>query len=462
MGRSKLPTGSKDTRTLSASSTQLATSGKIPEIWTVERLDIDGEELSILRHTISWAPAPLALRYALRMRFALSPSSLFSELRGICILYNWTEVTADIGNIETFLISGGTLNKNALLQLATQLRRQHDVGSSTLTRPKRQKEIVSTRVFNLRLFAVSKFLEWAMEPSNHGGYDLIDEDALDAQISKTIRVLDGYSLPVSESPRREPLTPIEIQLIRQAIAPDEFGEFPPGVFTKRTRYRNWCMFESALNLGTRKGELLTLRESHLPASKEDVEFLIPRQQDEAEDPRKRRRPRGKTNERKVPLADPILLPSILRYRDSGPPIGRNDRRIKTRYLFVGKDGRPVASTTADYIIKKIGEYAACLVDNDPSIDEINKERLKESLRRLTWHRLRHTWAENAALVLYEKYGEGAWAILKEWGGWNSIESLNHYIRHARRLISYKASEEYLSGFGQRNITNDLGPVAGAI
>lgn len=429
-----------------AATVKPVTSDELSEIWVVERLDIKGEELPILRHAHSWIPAPLALRYVLRTRFALSPSSLFSELRGICILYNWAESVSGIGNIEAFLTAGHMLDKNELMQLVTQLRRQHAVGSSISTASKLRTGIVSSRIFNVRLFAVRQFLEWAMEPSNHGGRDILDEDLLEAQVSKMIRVLERNRLPVSESRRREPLTPIEIQLIRRAIAPDEFGEFRPGIFTESTRYRNWVMFELALNLGVRKGELLTLKLYHVPTGQKDAQFFIPRQQDEAEDPRKRRRLRGKTNERRVPLMDRTLLPSVLRYRDARSIAGPNGPRIKSPYLLVGKDGQPVASTTADYIIKQIGEYAASLLDGDESFDDLTRERLKDSLRRLTWHRLRHTWAENAALVLYKRFGEGAWAILKEWGGWNSLESLNHYIRYAKRAISAAASAEYLSTF----------------
>jgi hypothetical protein len=122
------------------------TSDELSEIWAGERLDIEGEELPILRHAHSWIPAPLALRYVLRTRFALSPSSLFSELRGICILYNWAESAGNIGNIEAFLTAGHMLDKNELMQLVTQLRRQHAVGSSISTASKLRMGIVSSRI----------------------------------------------------------------------------------------------------------------------------------------------------------------------------------------------------------------------------------------------------------------------------------------------------------------------------
>jgi hypothetical protein len=289
-----------------------------------------------------------------------------------------------------------------------------------------------------------------MEPGNHGGEDALDDETLEAQISKTVRVLEDSRLPVSESPRHEPLTPLEIEFIRRAIAPDEFGQFPAGVFSEHTRYRNWSMFETALGFGTRKGEMLTLKAIHLRTEGKYPQLLIPRQQDEAEDPRNRRRLRGKTNERLVEASDKAVLSSILRYRDAPPPTGRNSYKIKSTYLFVVKDGRPVASSTADYVIKKIGEYAARLAEADRSLDTLTRQRLADSLRNLSWHRLRHTWAENAAEELYKRYKEGAWAILKEWGGWNSSKSVEHYIRNARRKIAFKVGVNHLSSFEQRS------------
>ncbi|MET0465557.1 MAG: tyrosine-type recombinase/integrase, partial [Chitinophagaceae bacterium] len=212
------------------------------------------------------------------------------------------------------------------------------------------------------------------------------------------------------------------------------------------------MFETCTNLGTRKSEMLTLKKIHLPANGVAKHiFLIPRQQDDPEDPRRRRRLRGKTKERRVPLMDPNLLSSILAYRDLAPPVGRNDARFTTPYLFVTVAGEPIASSTADHIITQIGWYAARLAAGEETLNKYARAQMKESLLGLTWHRLRHTWAEFAALRLYEKYREGATAILKEWGGWNSEESVQRYIENARRLISDRAAREYLSSYVQEDV-----------
>ena len=423
---------------------------EVPTMWVVERLDVDGEELPVIRHAETWLPALIALRYCLRTRFRLGPASLTNDLRAIAILYNWAEATEGVGPFEDFLTSGRILSKDQLSNLIPhlQLRRYYETRELNEISPDRvaRPQLVCNQTFNTRLFAVSKYLEWAVEPTNHGGNEIFDFDRRAREMFGMMKLFEAQIMPVGESRRPDPLTSDETKLIRRAIAPDEFGNFPPQVFTEETRYRNWIMFETATHLGTRKGEMLTLKKIHLPADRDAIHiFHIPRQQDDPEDPRKRRL-RGKTSERQVPLMDPKLLPSILAYRDKPPPIGRNDPRYTTPYLFVTVDGEPIACSTADYIITQIGWYAARLVDGDDTLNEYARTQIKESLLGLTWHRLRHTWAECAALYLYEKYRGGAAAVLKEWGGWRSDKSMQRYIENARRTHSDQAAREYLASY----------------
>jgi hypothetical protein len=173
-----------------------------------------------------------ALRYALRTRFRLGPASLTSDLRAIAILYNWAEATEGVGDFEDFLTSGQLLDRDQLLTFLPflQSRRYYDLGeldeisSDYLTLP----PVVSNQTFNARLFAVTQFLEWAVEPANHGGAARFDEDEREIQTAKMMRLFKKANLPVGDSPRREPLTIEEILLIRKVIAPDKLGNFPPG------------------------------------------------------------------------------------------------------------------------------------------------------------------------------------------------------------------------------------------
>jgi integrase len=266
--------------------------------------------------------------------------------------------------------------------------------------------------------------------------------------------LEEKKLSVLASRWREPLLIETIKLIRRAIGPNRDGVFPPNVFAEKTRYRNWIMFEMVLNLGPRKGEVLTLKVEHLSKGRTPGEIYVPRQQDASEDPRTRRRPRGKTTERRVPLMDLNLLPFILKYRDEEPPVGRNDPRHKSPYLFLTEAGQPVSNSTADYIIKQIKRYTQRLIDSDQTIDEGARERCKEDLQDLSWHRLRHTWAVNAARGLYPKHGEGTWAILRQWGGWRNTKSMERYVECFKREISDAALVSHLSKRPLKSEDND--------
>jgi hypothetical protein len=402
--------------------------------WVVERVDINGEEIPLIRHSSTWFPAPLALRYVIKIRFRLGPCTLASDMRAIAHAFNWAENVEKLGSLEEFIAFGKFLSNEQVDRLVVYLRRNHE---DELERP------VSAHTFNNRLFAVSQFLEWASDPINNGSDAPCDAMRLAVNLFTTGKWFNKEKLQTGASSRREPTTPDEIAYIMRAIGPDEDGQFPEGVFAEDTCYRNFIMFLDAYNSGKRRSELLTTKVEHLPVDERYNLLYIARQQDAPEDPRKGRRPRGKTNERFVPLADPGVLPLILKYRDAPPPLGRNTPRFTTPYLYVTADGNPVSISTADYIIKQIGKYAARAVDMDPVPDEYARARLRKSLRSLSWHRLRHAWAERVAMELYPQHREGTSRILKGWGGWNDEKTMERYIEYARRYFNYSAAEQYL-------------------
>lgn len=410
--------------------------------WVVERIDVDGEELPVVRHATTWLPAPIALRYVLRTRFSVGPAQLTADMRAVAILYNWSEGSAGVGGFEAFLTSGNFLSREHLKSLAAELRWRHKAVNAPTAAEQDAFVPVANQTYNVRLFAVQHFLKWAYDPAKHGGRANVDLDELRSRTRDMYDELEEEKLAVAESHRREPLSSEEIRIIRSAIGPNEFGEFPPGVFTEETRYRNLVMFETALNLGTRKSELLTLKVEHLSQGKVAEQILVPRQQDASEDPRTRRRPRGKTLERLVPLMDHSILPKILEYRDAEPPVGRGGHALP--YLFLTTDGHPVSNSTADYVIKQIGKYALRTLDEDETLDVVARKRCRESLRKLSWHRLRHTWAEAMALSLYREHREGAWAILRNWGGWRREASMARYVEYAKDRISEGAGVRHIN------------------
>jgi len=76
----------------------------------------------------------------------------------------------------------------------------------------------------------------------------------------------------------EPLEKRDIQAIRRAIGPKrDLGSHLsfPEVFSSHARLRNWLMFEIALELGIRGGELLKLRLDSLPRGADDGIRILP-------------------------------------------------------------------------------------------------------------------------------------------------------------------------------------------
>jgi hypothetical protein len=434
--------------------------------WVTDRLFFphSGEELPILRHWKSWVPAPLVLRYVLETaRHRLAPGSLELHLRALGLMFRWSETEAGLGNFESHLQCGGLLKVEQFKALRLYLELAWDgdaiVESSAFAAHRRgvyeaEEPLLScsNRTFNQRILAVHQFLEWAVWPMNHGGARRHTEDAIELFLGRITRQLNLKR--VSSATRAEPLTPYEIRLIRLAVGPDKFGRFRNDVFDVTTRLRNYAMFEFAFNYGPRKSEMLTVQLTHVPGPSEThrQHVTIPRQQNAPRDRRKSRRPRGKTVAREhVPPLDPGAFTRIRKYVTSPFPLGRHAKDVATPYLFVTSAGVELHVSTADRVIKKIGKYAAKLAAEDAALPESQRGAVVESLGRLTWHRIRHTWAEQTAYKLYKKHGadgeKKSGELLANWGGWKvGSDSVHGYCANAERKIAETEADEYHAAY----------------
>src|SRR5207302_1830578 len=115
---------------------------------------------------------------------------------------------------------------------------------------------------------------------------------------------------------------------------------------------NCLYFETALELGIRRGELLKLRLDSLPRGGEDG-IRVLRRPDDPHDSRAKE-PAVKTAERVIP-ASRELLRAVQVYLTSSLPMGRVFG--KSPYLFVTRSGSPVSIDTADDIIESAGQYS---------------------------------------------------------------------------------------------------------
>ncbi len=248
----------------------------------------------------------------------------------------------------------------------------------------------STLADNLRILGL--LYTWAR---TSGGFEL--DDHLTA---------GKIRMGVRPSERMEPLEEQEIVSIRQTIGPMREGEgswvFPRSVFAEHTRLRNWLMFEMALELGVRRGELLKLRLDSLPRGSDDG-IRILRHPDDPADSRTNE-PAVKTAERVIP-ASRALLSALRAYMTLPPPLGRV--RGKSLYLFVTEKGSPLSLDRADDVIQDISRHSG--------------------ITPLSWHRLRHTWSERwAERLLSLPNGKD---VLQYLGGWANPHSPDRYIQH---------------------------------
>lgn len=274
---------------------------------------------------------------------------------------------------------------------------------------------------------IENFLSWASDPINTGvdpNYPqrAISIDHLNSTKAVVKATLNAYRVGTVPSRRPEPLNADELKSLHHAIDPltDSKKErltaasmFPTTPWEIQTCLRNWLMVCIAEHCGLRIGEILKL-------TVEDVTNLTPggplvvqvfRRPDDPRDTR-RHPPAVKTVERvlEVPLQ---LRWGFKCYLTSRSPLARFAG--KTPYLFVTETGDPLSYSSAHSALVVLGKHVG--------------------ITRLTWHMLRHTWAEALARELFALNGveEHAMEKLRYLGGWSDRSQVPfQYIRNAIR------------------------------
>jgi len=377
---------------------------------TVIHLVLDnGERLPCLVDQRTWLPMRLATRWAVRYRrYRVQASTLAGNLRVVGKIYSWAATVAGL-DLDPYLTSGAILDARQLESLAVYLRQSKS----------HQGGIVSASTYNQQLGVVENFITWTLYPANRGGATTLTFEQLSSArdrlklLFRSLRMRGGTSL------RHQPLTNTAVEAIRAVIAPERGANgawyFSDGGFSADTALRNWIMFEMALELGLRRGELLKLRLDSLPRGTEEG-LKVLRHPDDPDDSRQVE-PAVKTAERLLPVSRP-LLQALRAYLTLPPPQGRV--RGRSPYLFVTRRGDPLAIDTARDVIRSIGRRA--------------------NVAPLSWHRLRHTWAERmAAVLLAQPNGLDRLMYL---GGWTHPESPKRYIQRALEEQAGQSLRDY--------------------
>ena len=364
-----------------------------------------GERLPCLVDAETWIPARVVLRWAMRYRrYRVQSSTLASNLRVLAKVYRWTQETAGF-ELDDRLTQGRTLQNREIESLARSFR-----GADA--------QELDTGAFDQHLAILEDFLKWSLDSENRGGRRSLGLAELAQERNRIGLILRSLRSGARAADRIEPLEEAEIQAIRQCIGPRRDAHSLlsfPKIFSPHTQLRNWLMFEVALELGIRRGELLKLRLDSLPRGADDG-IRILRRPDDPHDSRSKE-PAVKTAERVIP-ASRNLLAAIRAYLTYPRPLGRVSGR--SPYLFVARSGSPVSMDTADDVIAAIGEHSG--------------------VSPLSWHRLRHTWAERMAEAFADQ--PNGMDRLVYLGGWTNPQSATRYIQRALARQAKEAVRSY--------------------
>jgi integrase len=369
-----------------------------------------GERLPCLVDSESWIPARVATRWAVRYRrYRVQSSTLTENLRAIRRVYNWA-VTIGKFNLDDFLTAGNRLNARQIESLAIYLRAGGRAEIAAIIIPHNSGEwpqdFLVPSTYDHQLSVAEDFLKWALDSANRGGISDLTIEQLYAERTRLSEIFQSLRIGARQAQRKRLLSDEEIEKIRRAIGPklSSKGEmvFPKGSFSRQTQLRNWLMFETALQLGLRRGELLKLRLDCLPRGNDDG-VKVMRFPDDPSDSRSKE-PAVKTAERVIPASHSLLM-AFRAYLTSPPPLGRVPG--KSPYVFVTDNGEPVSLDAANDIIASISRI---------------------SVVKLSWHSLRHRWAETLADQLAE-VPNGADRLMYL-GGWTNPHSPKRYISRA--------------------------------
>ena len=369
-----------------------------------------GEILPTLVTTSSWIAVRVATRWVVRRRrWRSMPSTLTNDLRSLALLYAWAKGALE-RELDDLLEEGQTLTGIQIQDLLTFLRvgsRVVDIDRATIS---------GSNTVARHASVIRDFLKWAVDPASQGCRQRVSFDQIRYQRVCLEEAFHAAARQRSASRRIRPLTAEEVARVDRSIGPHRtddgnlrvplrFATANP--FRAETRLRNWLMYGFAIQCGLRRGELLKLRLDDLPHPDSPGLKVRRRAYDTADS--RRHRPGVKTVERILDLSGEMRA-GLRAYLTNRPPCGRSGGR--SPYLFVTAAGDALSITAANEIIGVVAR--ATRIDD------------------LSWHSLRHTWAEALAEELLEQHPEEeTLALLRTLGGWKPRSTMPlHYTQNA--------------------------------
>jgi len=385
-----------------------------------------GEILPTLVDSFSWIPVRVATRWVVRRRrWRSMPSTLTNDLRSLALLYTWAKSALE-RELDDLLEDGQTLTGIQIQDILTFLR----VGGCVVNIDR--ATISGSNTVARHASVIRDFLKWAVDPASQGRSQRVSFDQIRYQRLCLDEVFHAATRQSGTSGRIRPLTAEEVARVDRLIGPHrkEDGNLKlplqfvtANPFRAATRLRNWLLYGIAIQCGLRRGELLKLRLDDLPHPDSPGLKIRRRAHDTADS--RRYRPGVKTVERILDLSGELRT-GLRAYLTNRPPSGR--RGGVSPYLFVTAEGDALSITGANEVIGVIARAAR--------IDD------------LSWHSLRHTWAEALADELLAHHPEEeTLALLRTLGGWKPRSTMPlHYTQNAmakRASVFLRARNERL-------------------
>lgn len=385
------------------------------------------ESMPVLVDAMSGVPAVLPLRWVVReLRNTLMPNTISDALRAVGALYAWMDVHLR-RDADSYLAEGGMLTPSELQHFAITLRDQGGQGEAGDARVARSLARVGRLTPHVRAF-----LYWTAVPQDRGSGGFLGAAEALRYFERLVRAFAAFERHGNDSDRIEPLDPIADAWLRDLVSPARPAKGPlrpPFRWNSQnpwqaSRLRNWLMYYLARELGLRRGELLKLRIDDITRVGAEQGLYVRRRPNDIAD-RRRHKPSVKTVSRPLPISPSLV--AALRVYQSTPLEAGGRLGADTPYLFVSDEGAALSESGADEIWKTA------------------RKRLPVGIPRVSWHTMRHTWAEEIARDLMlnnDENADKALGILRMLGGWSPTSNTPyHYIQHAMREGAFRYLRE---------------------
>ncbi|NVM41245.1 site-specific integrase [Ochrobactrum intermedium] len=396
--------------------------------------------MPFLVSSASGLPLGLPAYWIVAHRRALGnqPNTLFNELRSLMYLYLW----ADLREIdfEERVRDGVFFSLSEIIDLVgfcgryladilTELEFNEKTVINLATRKvSRDSSVISSEKRN-RLSVIRSFLEFSSAdnlfqlqqwPTRWSAYERARRECLD----RLGEYISGIKAPNRDDVgKREGFDTVVVRRLLEVVEPDH----PENPFNFAVRFRNHLIVRLLVELGIRRGELLSLYVHDLDLTRRRATITLHRRPDDPNDDR-REKAAVKTAARVLSLSEratELAHKWVVEYRAKLPLAKRNP------FLIVSTpSGEPMSLSNVNKIFKAI------------------RKRVPDLPADLSPHLLRHSWNDAFSEQIDRKGGISGEDEIK-WRmnlmGWRRESTARYYLRRTTR----RRANEVLSDMQDR-------------